>query len=44
MKPSGCLFLTLLILLYAAVYVDCPDCYKDQQPLDPARGLRPTAG
>ncbi|MBA3242267.1 MAG: hypothetical protein H0T60_13645 [Acidobacteria bacterium] len=39
MKSSVFLFLTVLTLFSITVYADCPDCYNDQQPLDPAHGF-----
>lgn len=32
------LLLIVLILTPIPVAADCPDCFKDQQPLDPAHG------
>jgi hypothetical protein len=38
MKTSRSILLLILISLHPTAYADCPDCYRDQQPLDPARG------
>jgi hypothetical protein len=38
MNLSRCIFLLILLSLSSTAYADCPNCYKDQQPLDPARG------
>jgi hypothetical protein len=37
-KTSRCILLLILVALHTTAYADCPDCYKDQQPLDPAHG------
>lgn len=39
MSPSRRIFLLILISLSSTVRADCPKCYKDQQPIDPAHGL-----
>ena len=38
MKTSRYILLLILISLHTTAYADCPDCFKDQQPLDPAHG------
>ena len=39
MKLLACLSLAVVIALAPSAYADCPNCYRDQQPLDPAKGL-----
>jgi hypothetical protein len=38
MKFSACLTLAIVIALAPIAFADCPNCYRDQQPLDPAKG------
>jgi hypothetical protein len=38
MKASRYILLLTLISLHTTAYADCPDCFKDQEPLSSARG------